>query len=441
MKSVAFIGAQSDDEGKGVRVAYYANLARNHLQKIYGDSKPHILVMRWQRGANAGHTLFSDGKRYALHQLPSGIILPGTFNLMAEGVYFNPRKAKKEIEDLRMRGVKINQNNFGISSNSHVTLDYHVDLDDLDSLGRTGHTSTGNGIKPTAVDKQARVGIRFEEFLDRTEFIEALKKRFPDEMPQKYISYEHFADSYVAEMEALSDLSVLQTDVLRMDSLKVLIGEGAQGFQLDVDRGAYPGVTSSNPSIVPFRTDSIVGVVKMYESSVGGGRPFVGRMNKNLETRLRESWKEFGTTTGKPRNLGWIDIVELRNAIDSSEIDFLIGTCGDRLQKLTKFGEKVKMIVAYEIEGKKFEKWDKSFHKRRNLYQANPIFEEFDAWDKFYDPKTKSLTQNAQKFVNRIEHLTNKKFIAHGYGPEIDDVLDIDKGFILDLVAGKLYEN
>ena len=169
-----------------------------------------------------------------------------------------------------------------------------------------------------------------------------------------------------------------------------------------------------------------MGTVKMYESSVGGGRPFVGRMEKSLEDSLRNDWREFGTTTGKPRSLGWLDVVALKNAIDSSGIDVLVGTCGDRLEQLAKIGEKVKLITAYEIDGKKFDSWDKSFHKRGTLHRAKPLFEEFDAWDKFFDVDEQKLSTNAQKFVDRIQKLTGTEFVAHGYGPGIGDVFDLD---------------
>ncbi len=426
MNSIAFVGAQTGDEGKGVRVAYYVKRAVENLDRFCGVSdEPRVLTMRWHGGANAGHTVIFEGDKYVLHQLPCGILIPKTYNLMGEGVYFNPRKAIGEIKSLRDLGIKINSKNFGIASNAHVTLDYHIEMDVEDSRGQIGHTSTGSGIKPTAIDKQSRVGIRFEEFLDKREFVEALKARFPSGMPKG--TYNQFAESYSAEREFLSDISVLQTEIMSRRNFKILIGEGAQGFQLDVDRGLYPGVTSSNPSIPYFNADIIIGTVKMYESSVGGGRPFVGKMEKNLENSLRDVWKEFGATTGKPRSLGWLDIVALKNAIDSSGIDVLVGTCGDRLEQLAKIGEKVKLITAYEIEGKKFDKWDKSFHKRGTLYNAKPVFEEFDAWEKFFDADEQKLSLNSQKFVDRIQELTGIDFIAHGYGPGINDVFDLDK--------------
>ncbi len=419
---IAFIGAQTGDEGKGVRVAYYVKKA---VSKIPSQNSS-VWTMRWQGGANAGHTVFCDGLKYALHQVPSGILIDGTYNIMGEGVFLEPRGIVKEIILLREKGVRIDNTNFGISSNAHVTFGYHIEMDSTSSAAMTGHTSTGRGIKPTAVDKYGRVGVRFEEFLNRDSFIEALKHRFPLGMPAQFGTYESFVDSYAEDMKVLAPFSVLQSDILNNSNFKFGFAEGAQGFQLDVDRGLYPGITSSNPSIVPFRANKIIGVVKLYASSVGGGRPFIGRMNEELETSLRDLWNERGTTTGKPRSIGWLDIVALKHAIRSCDIDSLVSTCGDRIQDLTKKGEKMRLIFGYKINGKIFTQWDKSFHRRDVLYNAEPVFEEFDSWDIFFDKEKRELTPKAFAFIERIEELTGKKFAAHGYGPGIDDVLEIE---------------
>jgi len=217
--------------------------------------------MRWQGGANAGHTVVEGKRTYAFHQVPSAILIPETYNLMGEGVFLEPRGCLKEINRLQAEDVKIDEDNFGIASNAHVTLDYHILGDRASSNLRVGHTSTGRGIKQTAVDKYGREGIRFQEFLNGETFLDALVRRFPKGMPDG-ISHKDFVNSYLREIDGLRRYSVLQTNVLSDGKFKFGIGEGAQGFQLDVDRGLYPGVTSSNPSIVPFKVNSIVGVVK-----------------------------------------------------------------------------------------------------------------------------------------------------------------------------------
>ncbi len=419
---LAFIGAQTGDEGKGVRVDFYAQKAAEYSASENKD--PKVWTMRWQGGANAGHTVEREGQKFALHQVPSGILIDGTYNLMGEGVFLEPRACLREIDALKKRGVNIRSSNFGIASNAHVTLDYHVDADSCDARLQTGHTSTGRGVKPTAVDKYGRVGIRFAEFLELDSFIEALARKFPDKMPDGK-AHRDFALKYLPEIDGLKEYCVLQEGILSNRKFDFGIGEGAQGFLLDVDRGLYPGVTSSNPSIVPFRADKIVGVVKAYASSIGGDRPFIGQIEKGLEEILRTKWAERGTTTGKPRNLGWLDVVALRHAIRSADIDYLVSTCGDRLEELAKMGEKVRIVTGYKIKNKTYSDWDKTFHDRRILYGAEPDFEEFEPWENFVDKETGKLTENAQIFVDRLERLTGTEFIAHGHGPGIKDVMEV----------------
>lgn len=427
---VAFIGAQTGDEGKGVRVDHYVKKA----VELSGREDKAVWTMRWQGGANAGHTVESDGQKYALHQIPSGILIPGTYNLMGAGVFLNPRACLKEIGRLRERGVCLDGSNFGIASNAHVTLDYHIEADTQDSRLQVGHTSTGKGIRPTSEDKYGRRGIRFQEFINPESFKEALRKRFPDGQNIRTLddagnvllkTIDQLVDSYATEIQGLREYSVLEEGVLSNPKFDFGFGEGAQGFLLDVDRGLYPGVTSSNPSVPPFRANKIVGVVKSYASSIGGDRPFIGEMDEELQKILRPLWKEHGTTTGKPRSLGCMDIVALRHAIRSADIDCLISTCGDRLEDLAKVGAAPRLVVAYRINGRKYTDWDPSFHDRKKLYEATPEFEEFEAWDVFFDKKRSKLTDKAQRFMDRVEKLTGTEIIAHGHGPGINDVLEI----------------
>ncbi|MCH7568235.1 MAG: adenylosuccinate synthetase [Nanoarchaeota archaeon] len=428
-KKIALIGLQCGDEGKGVRIAHYARKALSKSDMASSDGFP-VLVQRWQGGANAGHTIVIDGEKFKLHQIPSGIFFPKTYNLLGEGVLFNPKTGMEEIQELQNRGVEISPKNFGIASNAHVTLQYHVD-DDLPDLKKENHVSTGSGIRQTAVDKYGRIGLRFEEFLNRDTFIRILKeKRFSEIMPTSFGSIEQFVDSYAEAMKFLALFSVLQSDMLRRHGTHYWIGEGAQGFRLDIDKGLYPGVTSSNPSIVPFRADLILGVIKLYESSVGHDRPFVSQMDPRLEEILREKFGERGTTTGKPRDLGWLDAVYIKHAIESADVDYLIGTCGDRLNCLAQMGEKIKIVTGYNINGQVYNRWDKSFHNRDVLYDANPIFEEYEPWDKFVDENGK-LTPNAQKYIDRIQELLGREFILFGTGEGEKDVVELKDAFEL----------
>lgn len=431
MRNIALIGLQVGDEGKGVRTGYFIKKAIDNSW-IDEISHPVVLVERFQGGANAGHIVVIGGERYAHHQVPSGITFSGTYNLIGEGTLFNPRLGMAEIKELQKRGFKITPENLGIASNAHVTLDYHTE-ESIVEFNEEKRACTGKGIKQTAVDKFGRVGIRFQEFLDRNSFIEILKEnRFSDgQVPNGFKTLEDFVDSYEKEREFLNGFSILQTDATNNKIFSYRIGEGAQGYILDVDKGLYPGVTSSNSAVVPFKTDVLLGVVKMYKSSTGANRPFVGQMPAGLEKYLRGLWNENGTTTGKPRDLGPIDIVELKHAVRDTNVDYLIGTRGDSMEVLAAMGEKVRLIVGYQIEGKVYTDWDKSFHNRKTLYKAKPVFEEFEPWDTFFDLDKRKLTDNARKYIDRIQELTGKEFVLHGYGADVDDVYEVKNIFEL----------
>lgn len=421
---LAVVGEQTGDEGKGKIVAHIARKAVKYLPQR-PHSRPRVVVARWAGGANAGHTNVFEKVVYKLHQVPSGIIVPQTYNLLAEGCLFDPLSGAEEIRLLKEMGVKVSSQNLGIASNAHVTLAYHIDEDGA-NFHKTDHTSTGNGIKPTAVDKYGRVGMRFEEFLDRDTFKEILKeRRFPNGLPEKFGDFEAFATYYDEARETLQPFSILQTDILADPETDLVIWEGAQGFRLDVDRGYYPGVTSSNPSIVPAQVGKILGLVKLYESSVGKDRPFVGQIQDPvLEEKLRERWGEFGTTTGRKRDLGWFDAVAVAHAVKTTQTDYLVSTCGDRLEYLTETGEPARIFVGYKIDGRTYNEWDRSFHNRKTLYGAKPIFEEFTPWNRFTDENGR-LHPNAQRYVDRIQELVDAEFIMHSTGPGEDDIIEL----------------
>ncbi|MEK6901708.1 MAG: adenylosuccinate synthetase, partial [Nanoarchaeota archaeon] len=228
---------------------------------------------------------------------------------------------------------------------------------------------------------------------------------------------------YAEEREFLAQFLVQQHVVRQQQGTQFWIGEGAQGFLLDVDAGQYPGVTSSHPATVPHLADTILGVVKLYCSSVGtGDRAFMSRMEPQLEASLRESWGEFGTTTGKGRELGWFDAVAVKYAIEATGTDYLIATCGDRLEELARRGETVKLVTGYKLGGKEFREWDSSFHRRDVLQNVEPLREEFEPWEHFVGEDGK-VTSNAQRYLDRIQELTGKEFVILGTGPKRNDVI------------------
>ncbi len=423
-KRIAVVGLQTGDEGKGNKVDLLVSEATKMLpaDQSYTSGRKPILVERFQGGPNAGHTLRREGHVYKLHQVPSGILTPCTYNLLGEGMYVNPRKLMEEIRQLQLCGINISPDNVGIAATAHMTLDYHVE-DDQSQFQRKDHTTTGNGIKQTAVDKYGRVGIRFVEFLDEDIMRQCLQRRFPEGMPSSYGSHALFVQRYAEERNFLSRFLVQQHVVRQHHGTEFWIGEGAQGFLLDVDAGQYPGITSSHPAQVPHLADTILGVVKLYCSSVGtGDRPFMSRMEWDLEESLRNSWGEFGTTTGKGRELGWFDAVAVKYAIDATGTDYLIATCGDRLEELGRRGKPVKLVTGYKIGSREFREWDVSFHRRDVLRNAEPLVEEFEPWEHFVGEDGK-VTPNAQRYLDRIQELTGKEIIMLGTGPGRDDVI------------------
>lgn len=416
VRHAAVVGIRVGDEGKGIRVAHYA-------QQMVDQERGSVLVYRWCGAANAGHTAVIDGQEYKFHQVPVGVLLQRTYNLQGSGVYLHPRKEVREIQGLRERGVAVSPRNLGIASNCTVTLDYHTD-EDRANLEKKEHTSTGNGVKQTAVDLFGRVGVRFAEFLDPKECVRALRERFPDGTIPGRGTIETFVGSYEAERDFLAPFMVLETDVFNVHTSNYKLGEGANGFDIDVINGLYPGVTSSQPSQTSHRPDVIIGALKLYDSSVGHNRPFVSRWSdRALEKELREVWGERGTTTGKDRYIGWVDTVAARHAIDTIGVDYLIGNCGDRLVDLHQRKKKVGLVSAYRIDGNTHHLWNASFHKRGTLERATPVIEEFESWPWF--TRDGEIHTNALNFINRIQELTGKEFIALGTGPGINDQIEL----------------
>lgn len=424
-KHIVVVGLRAGDEGKGIRALHYIQRTVNNLPG--GDRFGRVLTYRWNGGANAGHTAVVNGTTYKLHQIPSGILLPNTYNLQASGVYVNPRAEVTEIKQLGSQGVQVTSDNLGIASNAFVTLDFHVEEDQADLL-KAQHTSTGQGIRPTARDKYDRVGMRFTEFLDASTFAEILRddlRRRPSTAGRfKSKDLSALVDSYAEEREFLAPYCRLESEVFNSKFNRGIVGEGANGFAIDVEHGLYPGTSSSHIAHVVHRPDSIVGVMKLYDSSVGSDRPFVGRMRDGArEGKLQNAWEERGTTTGKPRSLGWLDIVAAKQAIDTMDVDYLAVTCGDRLADLHDRGESVKMVVGYALDGKTHTEWHRSFHKRSTLFKAEPVLEEFDSWPWFaHEGK---IHDNAQRYLHRIQQLTRRTIVLVGTGPGLDDVIEL----------------
>ncbi|MBS3169376.1 adenylosuccinate synthetase [Candidatus Woesearchaeota archaeon] len=421
-KSIAVIGGQLGDEGKGKIVDYVVQQAAQKVHTTDAYHRP-ILVRRYQGGANAGHTLTVNGQRHALHLVPSGILEPQAYNLIDQQVFVNPRFLVEEIQRLQTVGVAVSPDNLGIAANAQVTLDYHVADDQVDYTKKQ-RSSTGNGIRQTAVDKQNRVGIRFVEFLDQKAFRNALKERFPNGFPEQYDSLESFIDSYAAERDFLQGFVTQSHVANKRHGRDYEIWEGAQGVLIDVDVGLYPDVTSSNPAFIPGKTDLRLGVFKLYKSSAGTGkRPFVSQMPQKLQRTVRKPWGEFGTTTHKPRDIGWFDAVAAKYAVEAAQIDVAVFTCGDKMELLSQLGVKPKIVVSYDVGGIGFREWNHSFHKRGFLHHVTPVFEEFEPWRNFTEQDGRSLTPQAACYVRRIEELLERECILIGTGPGREEMI------------------
>ncbi|MFC1723248.1 adenylosuccinate synthetase [Nanoarchaeota archaeon] len=431
MAKVAILGLQVGDEGKGKFVEYLTSLAQRSVPKdhflnrihnidrlpkdIQRQMKKHILTYRWQGGANAGHTIpYKDGSVIA-HLLPSSIVNPNAFCFMGAGMLIHMRKAVKEILELRDLGVHVGPDNLGISSEAHVTLDFHTN-EDKKNFDLSEHTTTGNGISQTASAKFAYKGIRFCEFLDKKAFIRALTHiRVP--------SPEAVVQSYEKEREFLKSFLCEEWRVFRDPRFVHWIGEGAQGACLDIDYGMYPGVTASSPTRPTHRPETLIGVTKLYTSSVGiGNRAFVEEMPEKVQDAVRKQWQEFGATTGKPRHIGYYNVLHVKRMIALTHVDHIVGSCLDRLEDLGKLGLPLKICIGYELEGKEYFEWDAEFDKRFILKEAKPIFEVLPSWTKTVDDNGQ-LHPNAKNYINRLEHHLGMKFSLIGIGPRNKDIV------------------
>jgi adenylosuccinate synthase len=418
----ALMGLGPGDEGKGKIAGFLTDLLSGKL-----DPGKYNLSWRFQGGNNAGHTMISDDWSLQLSQIPSSISNPKTHCFMGTGMFVTVRTLYNEIVSLHKKGLKITPKNFGISSKAHVTLDYHVQ-DDQTAYNLTEHTSTGSGIKQTARDKMNRTGIRFVEFLDSYLMADILQNRvFKDRGIIKSVNYfKKMVDSYSKEREFLEEFVKLEHVVFKDPIYQFGVGEGAQGQVLCVDHGQYPGTSSSNPCFPTHRPDSTIGIIKAYNSSVGiGDRPFVAEMPESIQNKVREEWQEFGVRTGKPRHIGYMDLVALKYAADTAENDHLAITCLDRLESLGRYNEDLNIVKAYKINGKVYDEWDLSFDRRDTLFNAEPIYEPLKTWTKTVDEKG-NLTDNAQFYIDYIEQNVGKQFSLIGVGPKNSDTIVVN---------------
>src|SRR5213076_2914703 len=377
MPGICIVGAQWGDEGKGKVVDLLAERAE--------------AIIRFQGGNNAGHTIVREGETWKFHLIPSGILYPGKTCIIGNGVVVDPKVLTAEIDGLRARGIDVS--GLKLSANAHLIMPYHLLLDQAGEarLGKLEIGTTKRGIGPCYADKSARLGIRVQDLLDekilKQKIIVALEpKRLSlrpyakdpaldlQAMTEEYLTYGHRMEQYIA------DTTSLVHDLL--DSGSTVVFEGAQATMLDIDHGTYPFVTSSNPiagaacigaGVGPKDIDEVWGVTKAYATRVGAG-PFPTELDDETGEELRQRGGEIGTTTGRPRRTGWIDLVALRyaariNSLTSlviTKLDVLSGH--DRLPVCTKYRS---------AEDAVFERFP---YHQSVLHHVKPIYEELPGW-------------------------------------------------------------
>ena len=423
------VGSQWGDEGKGRIVDLLAEKAD--------------YVARYNGGDNAGHSVTVGQELYKLHLIPSGIIHPRTINVMGAGMVINPVTLIKEMETLSAAGVDVSPKRLRISYAAHIITPGHSALDAAKekALGKDSIGTTGRGIGPCYTDRAARTGIRIAEMLDLMDFRVRVRKH-TEMVNQQLIGLYHapalnadqVADQYVAIAEKMVDYiddpGRLLHQALR-DGKRVL-AEGAQGALLDLDYGTYPYVTSSNPTsvgalsglglgLVPV--ERVIGVAKAFQTRVGSG-PFPTEVFGEAAERLRGSganpWDEFGTTTGRPRRVGWLDGVLLRYAVRINGLKELILTKLDILSGLPF----VRICVGYRYNDEEID--DLPFGPA-DLSPFEPIYEELPGWKKDLTSVRRwaDLPREAQDFVHRIEEVSDIPVSQVSVGPERLQVLDV----------------
>ncbi|GAE89623.1 adenylosuccinate synthase [Acetivibrio straminisolvens] len=421
MATRVVVGTQWGDEGKG-----------KYIDMLAKDSD---LVVRFSGGNNAGHTIVANGVKYALHLIPSGILNEGKTCIIGNGVVVDPAVLLKEIKELNEKGISTSR--LLVSDRAHVIMPYHRLLDELQEKFRGNNSigTTKRGIGPCYSDKTERSGIRMCDLIDEEVFIGKVKENLKvknliiekvyggqkldeEQVISEYLEYGRKLKEYV------SDVNSIIFEAIEQD--KNILFEGAQATFLDLDFGTYPFVTSSNPvaggvctgaGVGPVFINDVYGVLKAYTSRVGAG-PFPTEQDNEIGDKIRELGWEYGTTTGRPRRCGWLDLVMIKYAARVNGLTALAINHVDTIGKLPK----IKLCVAYKKNGQQTRNFPSSL---KELAQCEPVYEEFDGWDedisnvKSFD----NLPDNAKKYLRRIEEVVGVKIKLIGVGKEREQTI------------------
>jgi adenylosuccinate synthase len=429
MSNTVVVGTQWGDEGKGKVV---------DLLTAKAD-----MVVRFQGGNNAGHTLVVGGKQFIFHIIPSGILYEGKKCLIGNGVVVDPEVLLQEIQDLKMVGKEVTPERLSLSDKAHIIMPYHkaIDLAREAAKGRHKIGTTGRGIGPCYEDKVARTGVRA---VDLTE-PETLEEKIGTNLKEKNFFLTKFLDAEPLELKPILDrylgmaerLVPFITDVsLELDqgikANKNILFEGAQGTHLDVDHGTYPFVTSSNPvaggacagaGIGPNQLHHVVGIVKAYTTRVGAG-PFVTELVDETGDYIQERGQEFGATTGRRRRCGWLDLVVVQDSVRLNGLDSLAITKLDVLTGL----ERLKICVGYEFDGERVTTRPAS---QRKLARCTPVYMEIPGWQEDISQARRldQLPPQTLAYLETIEEITGVSVSIISVGAGREDTILVQDPF------------
>ena len=421
MSGKVILGAQWGDEGKGKFIDIFASQAD--------------IVVRSQGGNNAGHTVIVGENVYKLHLIPSGILYPGTVNIIGAGVVLDPKVVLEEMAALREKGISLEH--LYIDARTHVIMPWHITLDGLSekARGKGDIGTTKKGIGPCYMDKAERSGIRMHDFVSAEKFERAVRSAgaVKNEIITKLYGMPALdLDAICREYREYAELLrpfVRDTTPMIYDALKAqknVLFEGAQGTLLDLDMGTYPYVTSSHPvaggvcigsGVGPTMINEVIGICKGYTTRVGKG-PFPTELEDETGEYIRQKGAEFGTTTGRPRRTGWFDAVIARYTVRVNGLTSLVINKIDPLMGLPK----IKLCTGYEMDGKITRDFPADLD---DLARCTPVYEEFDGFDedlsdiREYD----KLPENLKRYIARIEELCDCPVGIIGVGPDRDQII------------------
>jgi adenylosuccinate synthase len=415
MPASIVVGLQWGDEGKGKTTDFLAEQVS--------------MVVRYQGGDNAGHTVVKGDEVLKLHLVPSGVLYPHITSVIGNGVVVNPETLIGELDMLAARGIDVSR--VRVSRSAHVIMPYHVALDRANEARLDGAKvgTTGRGIGPTYADRAWRVGLRMEDLLDRAVLRSRLAGVLPDKnqllgsMGGDAFDLDGLVDTAAGWGERLArhldDTTWLVQAALARGEHVLL--EGAQGTLLDLDHGSYPFVTSSNAvaggattggGIGPLQVDEVMGVMKAYATRVGSG-PFPTELLDEVGDGIRERGNEVGTTTGRPRRVGWFDAVPIRFAVAVNSVSSIMLNKLDILSGL----ESIPLCVAYQVDGRRVDRWPSS---AAVLSRVVPIYEQFEGWSEpIHDVRSLAgLPDAARRYVSAVEELAGVSIVLVSVGPE-----------------------